>query len=132
MLWLLTFFLLLQQWFSTISLKGAKSRPTNFQRAAQKILPQDNYTFCFTALTKSVTPNFRGVTERHCPSKGILSRSKDSDTNLLQSINFAYEVGVISSYSNWICHRRIAKRRSKDALELHAALRTVFEPLFSK
>jgi len=39
--------------------------------------------FCFIALTKSVTPNFRGVAERHCPSKGIFSRSKDSDTNLL-------------------------------------------------
>jgi len=25
-----TFFLLLQQWFSTIALKGAKSTPTNF------------------------------------------------------------------------------------------------------
>jgi len=28
MLWQLTFFLLLQQWFSTISLQRAKSRPT--------------------------------------------------------------------------------------------------------
>jgi len=73
----------------------------------------------------------RGVTERHCPSKGILSSSKDSDTNLLQSINFSYEVGIISSYSNWICYRRIAKSRTKDAWELHAALRTVFENRFS-
>jgi len=30
MLWQLTFFLLLQQWFSNISLNGAKSKPTNF------------------------------------------------------------------------------------------------------
>jgi len=30
MLWYLMFFLLLQHWFSTISLKGAKSKPTNF------------------------------------------------------------------------------------------------------
>jgi len=30
MLWYLTFFLLLQQWFSTILLKEAKSKPTNF------------------------------------------------------------------------------------------------------
>jgi len=75
----------------------------------------------------SVTPNFRGVTERHCLSKGILSRSKDSDTNILQSINFAYEVGIICSYSNRICYRKIAKSHTKDGWELHAALRTVFE-----
>ena len=53
--------------------------------------------------------------------------SKESDTKLLQSINFAYEVGIISSYSNRICYRRIAKSRKKDGLELHAALRTMFE-----
>jgi len=61
------------------------------------------------------------------PSKGILSRSKDSDTNLLQSTNFAYEVGINSSYSNRICYRKIAKSRTKDAWGLHATLRTVFE-----
>ena len=83
-------------------------------------------TFCFIVLTMSVTPNFRGVTERHCPSKGILSRSRNSDINFLQSINFAYGVGIISSYSNRICYR-IAKSRTKDGWELHAALRTVFE-----
>jgi len=44
-----------------------------------------------------------------------------------QSIYFAYEVGIISSYSNRICYRKIAKSRTKDAWELHAALRTVFE-----
>jgi len=33
-------------------------------------------TFCFIALTKSVTQNFRGVTERYCLSKGILSQQR--------------------------------------------------------
>jgi len=28
--------------------------------------------------------------------------SKESDTKILQNIFFAYEVGIISSYSNWI------------------------------
>jgi len=32
--------------------------------------------FCFIVLTKSVTQNCRGVTERHCPSKGILSQQR--------------------------------------------------------
>jgi len=83
-------------------------------------------TFCFIALTKPITQNIRGVTERHCLTKGILP-SKESDTKLLQSRYFAYEVGVISSYSNTICYRTIAKSRTKDAWELHAALKTVFE-----
>jgi len=29
--------------------------------------------FCFIALTKSVTQNIGGVTERHCLQQGILS-----------------------------------------------------------
>jgi len=33
-------------------------------------------TFCFVALTKSVTQNIRSVTERHCLSKGILSQQR--------------------------------------------------------
>jgi len=53
--------------------------------------------------------------------------SKESDTKLLQSVNFAYEVSIISSYSNRICYRKIAKSRTRDAWELHAALRTMFE-----
>jgi len=57
--------------------------------------------FCFIAQTQSFTQIIRGVTERHCTSKGILS-SKESDAKLLQSIHFAYEVGVISSYSKRI------------------------------
>jgi len=31
-------------------------------------------TFYFIALTTPVTQNLRGATERHCPSKGILSQ----------------------------------------------------------
>jgi len=53
--------------------------------------------------------------------------SKESDTNLFQSTYFAYEVGIISSYPNRICCRKNAKSRSKDAWELDAVLRTVFE-----
>jgi len=53
--------------------------------------------------------------------------STESDTELLQSIYFAYEIDIISSYSNGIYHTNIAKIRTKDAWELHAALRTVFE-----
>jgi len=82
--------------------------------------------FCFIVLTMSVTPNCRGATERHWPSKGIFSRSRDSDINFLQSINFSCEIGIISSHSNWICYR-IAKSRTKDGWELHAVLRTVLE-----
>jgi len=40
-----------------------------------KKLPQID-TFCFIALTKSVAQNNRGVTERHCLSKGILSQQR--------------------------------------------------------
>jgi len=36
-------------------------------------------------------------------------------------------VGIFSSYPNRICYKRNAKTRTKDAGELHAALRTVFE-----
>jgi len=107
--------------------EGSQIQTYKFLEPHKKIYHKTIDTFCFTPLTKSVTPNFRGVTERHCPSKRILSRSKDSDTNLLQSINFAYEEGIISSYSNRTCYRRIAESRTKDAWELHAVLRTVFE-----
>jgi len=58
---------------------------------------------------KSVTPNIRGVTERHCPSKGT------------------FEVGIIRLLFKYICYRKIAKSHTKDARELHAALRTMFE-----
>jgi len=53
--------------------------------------------------------------------------SKASDTKLLQSTHFAYELGIISSYSNRICYWKIAKSLTKDAWELHVALKTVFE-----
>jgi len=44
---------------------------------------------------------------------------------ILQSMYFAYEVGIISSYSNRNCYRQIAKSRTKDAWELHTALNSV-------
>jgi len=53
--------------------------------------------------------------------------SKEPDTKVLQKIYFAYEVGIINYFSNGICYRKIAKSRTKDAWELHAALRTMFE-----
>jgi len=33
-------------------------------------------TFCFIALTKSVTQNIRGVTERHCLKKGMFFQQR--------------------------------------------------------
>jgi len=57
--------------------------------------------------------------------------SKESDTKLLQSTYFAYEIGIINSYSNKTCYWKIAKSHTKDVCELHAALRTVFENLCS-
>jgi len=41
-------------------------------------------TFCVIAQTNYATETIRGVAERHCLSKGILS-SKESDTKLLHS-----------------------------------------------
>ena len=103
--------------------EGSQIQTYDFVRD-KKLYHKSIDTFCFIALTKSV---IWGVTERHCLTKGILSRSKDSDTDLLQSINFADEVSIISYYSNRICYRRIAKSLTKDVWELHATLRTVFE-----
>jgi len=118
-------FLLLQQWFTTISLKGAKSRPTILLRGGTKtIFHKSTDMFCFIALTKPVTQNSRGVTERHCLTKGSLFQLRIRHP---AHTDFAYEVGVINSYSNRICYRKIAKSRTKEALELHAALRRVFE-----
>ena len=118
---------LLQQWFSTISLNGAKSRPTILLESRTKSFYHKSIdTFCFIALTTSVAQNIRGVTGRHCLSKRILSQQRYIH-KLLQSIYFAYEIDIISSYSNRICYRKIPKSRTTDAWELHAALRTVFE-----
>ena len=73
----LRLFLLLQQWSTTISLKGAKSRPTILLVGrTKKIFHNSIDTFCFIALTKPVTQNVRGVTERHCLTKGILSQQR--------------------------------------------------------
>ena len=111
--------------------EGSKIQTYEFLLSRTKKFYKTSDTFCFIVVTMSVTPNFKGVPERHCLSKGILSRSKDSDTNLLQSINFVYKVGIISSYSNRISYS-IAKSRTKDGWELHAALRTVFKNHCSK
>jgi len=94
--------------------------------SSTKIFLKSTDKFCFIALTKSVTQYIRGATERHCLSKWIFSQQQ-SDTKLLQSIYFVYEVGSIRSYSNRICYRKTAESCAKDAFELHAALRTVFE-----
>jgi len=76
MLWWLRVFLLLQQWFTTISLKGAKSRSAILLENRTKILPQGNWHVLFYCRPKSVTQNIRCVTERHCLSKGILSQQR--------------------------------------------------------
>jgi len=39
----------------------------------------------------------------------------DSNTKILQSIYFAYDVGIISSYSHRICYRKISESHTKDA-----------------
>jgi len=65
MLWLVTSFLLLRQWFSTISPQGANFRPTILlESGTVKFHHRSIGTFCFIALTKSVEQNVRGVTER--------------------------------------------------------------------
>jgi len=43
----------------------------------------------------------------------MLSQERIKHFNIIQSIYFAYDVGIISSYSNRICYRRIAKSRTK-------------------
>ena len=50
MLWQLTFFLLLQQWFSTISLKGAKYRLQIFREPHKKFYHKTIDTFYFILL----------------------------------------------------------------------------------
>jgi len=47
-----------------------------FRETHKKFYHKTIDTFCFIALTKSVTQNLRGVTERRCPSKGILSQQR--------------------------------------------------------
>jgi len=90
--------------------------------------------FCFIALMKSITQNVRGVTERHCLSKRILSQQKIGHEALTQYIQyFAYEVGIISSYLNRICYWKIAKSRIKHAWELQRGSKnSVWETLFNK
>jgi len=45
-------------------------------RKPHKKFTTSQLTFCFIALRESVTQNSRGVTERHCLSKGILSQQR--------------------------------------------------------
>jgi len=53
------------QWFSTFSLKGAKSRPTILWESHTKNnLMQVNSYVLFYCRTKSVTPNVRGFVHR--------------------------------------------------------------------
>jgi len=81
---------------------------------------------------KSVTQNIRGVTENIAYREESFP-SKESDTKLLQSTYFTYEVGNITSYSTRICHRKIAKSCTKDAWELQrGSQNSVWEPLLNK
>jgi len=45
-----------------------------FKEPHKKFYHKSIDTFCFIALTWSATQNIRGVTERHCLSKKILSQ----------------------------------------------------------
>ena len=73
MLWQSTSFLLLQQWFSTISRNGAKSRPPILlESSTEKFYHKSIDTFCVIALTKSVTQNIQ------CYWKTAKSRTKDA------------------------------------------------------
>jgi len=57
--------------------EGIQIQTCNFVREPhKKICNKSIDTFCFIALTKFVTQNIRGVTERHCLSKGILSQQR--------------------------------------------------------
>jgi len=58
--------------------EGSHIQTYDFVREPNKKLPKVS----FIALTKSVTQIIRGVTERHCLSKGILSQ-QESNTKLL-------------------------------------------------
>jgi len=54
---------------------GSQIQTYNFVREPHKnVYRKSINTFCFIALTKSVTQSIRSVTERHCLSKGILSQ----------------------------------------------------------
>ena len=82
-------------------------------------------TFCFIALTKSVTQNIRGVTGRHCLSKEIFSQQRYIH-KLLQSIYFAYE----KTSSTLIQIESVTERFLKAAQRMLGSwmgLRTVFE-----
>jgi len=64
----MTFFFLLLQQFSIILLKGAKSRP--------RILLESLTKMFYHKSIDTVTQNLRGVTDRHCLSKAILSQQR--------------------------------------------------------
>jgi len=72
------FFLYLQQCFSTISLKGAKSRPAILLESRTKKLPPSHLTrfVLFYCTNDAATQNIKGVTERHGLSKRILSQQR--------------------------------------------------------
>jgi len=57
--------------------EGSQIQIYDFVREPHKqIYHKSMDTFCFIALTKSVTQSIRGVTETHCLSKGILSQKR--------------------------------------------------------
>jgi len=55
------------------SAEGSQIQTYDFLREPHKqVYHKSIDTFCFIALTKCVTQRIRGITERHCLSKGIL------------------------------------------------------------
>ena len=120
----------------SISLRGAKYTATILLESSTK-----NFT---SQLTRFVLLHYRSLSHKILEAllKDTVYRkesfpSTESDTKILQSIYFAYEVGIISSCLNRICYRKIAKSRTRDVWELHAALlkqclRTIVQQVTSR
>jgi len=112
--------------------KGAKSRPTILLESRTKNFTRSQLTRFVLLHQRSLLHTIVEVLLKDSFRKQSFPRI-ELDIKLLQSIYFAYKVGIISSCSTRICYWKIAKSRTKDVWELHAALRTVFwEPLFNK
>jgi len=77
------FFLFLQQCFSNTEESEIQTYDLVVREPHNKFYHKSIDTFCVIAQMNYVTETIRGVTERHCLSKGILS-SKESDTKLLK------------------------------------------------
>jgi len=107
--------------------EGGQIQTYAFVRELHKnILPQINWHVLFYCINEvCYTKYWRCYWKTLSTARNPFQQK--SDTKLLPCIHFAYEVSIISSYSNRICYWKIAKCRTKDAWELHSALRRVIE-----